>query len=223
MARILEPARITGDDRRRAAAALAAGELLCLPTDTVYGIACLPGSRRGRERIYRLKGRAPGKPLALVFTDLDQLRERLPSLPPKVAAVLPRLLPGPVTAVLPVAGGDAAELGAAGAATLGVRVVPPALADCYQGLPLPLALTSANRSGEPEPVSLDSVAPAILDACHLAVDAGPCEVGRPSTVVDLSPLAAGGPPAVLREGALGEDELSSLLAAGSPRERGETA
>ncbi len=183
-------------------AAIGRGRLVCLPTDTVYGIACDPSNDRAVDLLYAVKGRDRGKPLALMFADMEQLRSRLPELPDALWRRVAALLPGPVTVVLP-----------GGAGSLGARLAPARFSEVFARLPLPLAMTSANLSGEPEPHVLGEVPPAIGDACELAVDDGPCELGRATTVVDLRPLIEGSRPRLLREGALERARLEQLIGA----------
>ncbi|MHB0914205.1 MAG: L-threonylcarbamoyladenylate synthase [Thermoleophilia bacterium] len=186
----------------RAAASLSRGGIVCLPNDTVYGIACSPEFSDAVARLYQVKRRRRDKPLAMVFGEKEAVFDLLPELPPAVRAAVAALLPGPVTVVLDAAGERAntlaATLGSPG--SLAVRVLPPPLDAIYRQLPSPLALTSANLSGQPDPCSLEEVAPEVLAACEFAVDAGRCATAVPSTIVDLRPLATGEAPVILREG-----------------------
>ena len=198
-----------------AAAALEAGGLACLPTDTVYGIACLPSHAGAVEKLYQLKGRDRDKPLAAVFGEIADLLRLLPEMHPAVRSAVERLLPGPLTVIIDAAGDQSTALSAAlgSPGTLGVRVLPQPLDNIYRQLPSPLALTSANLSGQPEPGSLDEVSPTVLEACDFAVDAGRCGLSVPSTVVDLRPLASGGSAIILREGTMDVREIQQILAA----------
>jgi L-threonylcarbamoyladenylate synthase len=194
------------------AAAVDAARLVCFPTDTVYGVGgrCRPGTY---EAIWAAKGREPDKPLQVIFPSLDLLAEVLrPG--PGIEAALRRLLPGPVTLIVPYPpefdgppGGGARG----GAATLGVRVPPwPPAAAVMADLPWPLVASSANVSGAPPARRLEDVAPVVRAACDLLLDGG--EVGGvASTVVDLTLYAASGKWDVLREGALSQAELAAAL------------
>ena len=73
-----------------AVAAIRAGEAVILPTDTVYGLCAAPDDEAAIERVYRLKGRPEGMPIALLFPDVVTLLERVPELPQRVRALLPR-------------------------------------------------------------------------------------------------------------------------------------
>jgi L-threonylcarbamoyladenylate synthase len=196
-----------------AAASLKAGGLACLPNDTVYGIACMPDNPGAVDRIYELKQRRRDKPLAMVFGDTGTVLQLLPELGPVIHSAVEALLPGPVTVVVDAVGERAVALsktlGASG--SLAVRVVPPPLDSIYRQLPSPLVLTSANLSGQPDPCTLDEVAPEVLAACDFAIDAGRCTVSVPSTIVDLRPLAVSEPVIILRKGIVTIDEIEHKL------------
>jgi len=190
-------------------ASLSSGGLAVLPSDTVYGLACLAALPEAIERIYEVKGRHHDKPVALVFTSVAQIESLIPALPDAIRAALERLLPGPVTAVVPYV--DEGGIDVRGAGSVGVRIIPPPSGDIYKYLPGPLAVTSANLSEQPEAVCLDEVTASVLDACEYAVDGGTCEHRVPSTVVDLRPLAKGRAPVILREGSLPAEEIERRL------------
>lgn len=80
---------------------IALGGVALIPTDTVYGLACDPASAEAVERLYALKGRPPRKPSAVLFFDLEQALGQLDGLPEQTAQAVRRLLPGPVTLLLP--------------------------------------------------------------------------------------------------------------------------
>ena len=203
------------------AAAVAAAELVCFPTDTVYGVGGAVAAATVAA-VARVKGRAPDKPLQVVYPTVELLLAAL-APGPRLAAVLARLLPGPFTLVVPypagldcpppafaewpAAPGAAARL----VATLGVRVPAwPAGARALARLPFPLLASSANPSGGADPAALEQVAPAVRAACTLLLDAGPT-AGVSSCVLDLSGLEAGLGWRVLRPGAVAAAELEALL------------
>jgi tRNA A37 threonylcarbamoyladenosine synthetase subunit TsaC/SUA5/YrdC len=166
--------------------AIRAGELVLLPTDTVYGL-CTAESEEAARRIAELKGRPAGRPIALLFADVDTALARAPGL--ERAA---HLLPGPFTLVV---GG------------LGVRVpqLPAGAVEVVRAVGCVLA-TSANRHGGPDPRRLDDVPPELRAACAAEVDAGELP-GVASTVIDLD----GREPRVLREGAVPAAEALARL------------
>jgi L-threonylcarbamoyladenylate synthase len=184
------------------AALLARGGVLAIPTESSYGLAVPPGNAAGVEAIYRIKGRERGKPLPVVIASLEQLAglgidPDLPILKP-----LSAFWPGPLTAVLPIAGAGAAGAppAAAGTGTLAIRIPGhPQLVGLLSRLGHGLTATSANRSGG-EPV-LDPLQAAELLAGEpaMVVDGGLLPGGLPSTLV-----AAVAPAAATAEEAVGD-------------------
>jgi L-threonylcarbamoyladenylate synthase len=181
---------------------IAAGGVAVFPADTVYGLACDPESAAAVARLYALKGRAPGKPAAVMFFDRERALAALPELGPRTRALCERLLPGAVTLLL---GSDRFPL-AGGAGTLGLRVPDlPALAQ----VALPVLQTSANHSGGPDARRLEDVPQAIRDGADLVLDGGELG-GTPSTVVDLRGYEAAGDWRIVRAGAVPEAVIRSV-------------
>ena len=216
MARLLDVTTLAVGDEARLAAALAAASLACFPTDTVYGL----GGRLAPQTaaaIVRVKGRAPDKPLQVVFPSLPLLLAGV-SLGPAVRTAVEWLLPGPFTLVVPYPRGLACPApgrltapDGSVLATLGVRVPdwPPAMAAMGR-LPFALLASSANPSGAADAGRLDDVEPAVRAACDLLLDGGPTG-GVSSTVLDLTGLERGLGWRVLRRGAAGDDEIAARL------------
>ena len=202
---------MTRSDWADVAAALERRRLIAVPTDTVYGIACKP-EPEALERLYAAKGRAPGKPVALVFDDFIRLVHTYTRLPAAMLNAAEELLPGAVTLILPaaVAAGKPGEA-AAWERGLGVRVLPEPQAALFQRLPSPLALTSANPAGGADPCSVDEIPDSVKAACEYIVDAGPIKSCAASTVIDLRPLDAGKPARILREGAAPRREIETVI------------
>jgi L-threonylcarbamoyladenylate synthase len=191
-----------GDDLAPLRAALSAGKLVVIPTDTVYGIACAAHVREACERLYRLKDRPREQPTAIVCARVETVFETaLPELFGRVGSRARRLLPGPVTLVVPNPSGRFRWL---------------TLAEAIDRIGV-LAVASANLRGRPPAASFDALDGAILDEVAVVVDAGPSPGGAASTIVDLrSPE-----PAILREGPLSlADVLARLDAPASARRAG---
>jgi tRNA threonylcarbamoyl adenosine modification protein (Sua5/YciO/YrdC/YwlC family) len=191
-----------------AVAAIRAGGLAIVPTDTVYGLAASPVTEEPVRRLYRAKGRAGLQPTALVVTSLDALRDAVPELSERDAGIAAALLPGPYTLVLSNPARRFPWLNGATPETIGVRVpavdgVAKALLDRVELL----AATSANLPGGPDPRRLEDV-PEEIRAAAVALDGGALP-GTASTVLDLT----GPEPRVLREGAVPAAE--ALRAIGS--------
>ena len=195
-----------------------AARLVCFPTDTVYGVGgALTPAVAGALRA--AKGRDPGKPLQVVFATVATLEAGM-MLAPALRVACRRLLPGPVTLLLPYpAGWDFPLPGEAGEAfgrpavpTIGVRVPRwPFGARVLGGFRQPLLASSANLSGASPAASLDDVDSSLLARCDLALDAGAVS-GLASSVVDLSRYVETGRWRLLRAGVWGEAEVAAKLA-----------
>ncbi|MGH3057560.1 MAG: L-threonylcarbamoyladenylate synthase [Gaiellaceae bacterium] len=180
-----------------AIAAIRAGQLVVLPTDTVYGLCCDGYREAPFRRLTKLKGRPETMPVALLAADLDVLLDAVPEVRGRAAVVARALLPGPYTLVLPNPARRFRWLCGTTLEAIGVRIpdLPPAAKAVVERTGV-LAATSANLHGGPDPARLQDVPPEILDGCGAVVDVGELP-GTPSTVVDLT----GPDPVVLREGA----------------------
>jgi L-threonylcarbamoyladenylate synthase len=190
---------------------ISVGGVAVFPSDTVYGLATEPDSKEGVHRLYALKGRPPDRPAAVMFFDLDLALAALPELGERTRSVLTRLLPGPVTLLLPnparrypLACGQQPE-------RLGVRV--PALDGPLAPLGAmrrPVLQSSANRSGGADPPRIDDVDASIRAGVDLLIDAGELP-GVASTVVDLSRFEQSGEHEVVREGGLDAAAVAAAL------------
>ncbi|MHB8791864.1 MAG: L-threonylcarbamoyladenylate synthase [Thermoleophilia bacterium] len=197
-------------DWERLSASLYQGELAVLPSDTVYGLACLATIHQSIERIYEVKRRQHEKPVALVFTEVEQIFKLVPGLPDILSDSLRHLLPGPVTAIIPFEEGTSG-IRVHGEGSVGVRIIPPPAGDIYRDLPGPLAITSANLSGQQDAATVVEIEEEVLTACGFAIDNGRCGQGIPSTVVDLRPIVDGRAPVILRQGAMDAAEIMERL------------
>jgi len=184
---------------RAAVAALRAGGLVAVPTETVYGVACLLDAT-AIERLLDAKGRPPGKGITLLVADADQAAS-VGELSQAARRLAARHWPGPLTMIVPIAAGvTLPETLTAGGGAIGCRVpdhpAPRALARALG----PLPLTSANVSGAADARDPAEVIRQLGPSLDLVLDDGPAPGGLPSTVVRLG--ASGEPPELLRAGAL---------------------
>ncbi len=177
-------------------AALMAGEVALLPTDTVYGLAAALDVPRGVEALYALKGRPRSQPCQVLLYDAALLAEALGALEPGVRTAASALLPGPVTCLVPDRAGRYAAAAGGSAGSVGLRA--PRVEGPVAGLDLALVATSANHPGGPDPSSLADV-PADLRRAVRALDGGTLP-GTASAVVDLRPLADGRAAVLVRPG-----------------------
>jgi L-threonylcarbamoyladenylate synthase len=190
-----------------AVAALERGELVVLPTDTVYGLCASPHREDAVQAVVRLKRRPEGMPMALLAAELEAILEALPELRGS-AELMAELLPGPYTLVLPNPAERFAWLAGVNPQAIGIRVpnLPAPVCAVLDRMGV-VAATSANLHGEPDPASLDAVPKEIARAAAALVDAGELP-GTPSTVIDLT----GPQPRVLREGAVRAAEALAAIA-----------
>jgi L-threonylcarbamoyladenylate synthase len=198
-----------------AIAALNAGGVVALPTDTVYGICVALETVRGVERLFRVKRRPPDKGIMLLLDDAHQA-ERIGTMTPAAVALAAAFWPGGLTVVVPQRPDVPLPAALTGKTpTIGLRVpdhpTPRALA---RGVG-PLPTTSANVSGLPEASNADEILEQLGDAIDLILDGGPAHGGPASTVVDCT----GSVPHVLRVGAVSLSRVAeSLDAAGVSHE-----
>jgi L-threonylcarbamoyladenylate synthase len=206
---VAEVIDVTGEGRgagvKRAADALRAGQLVVLPTDTVYGVAADAFNLDGTARIFRAKEADRSAPLAVMVRSPKQLT----GLTTRVSEVADRLVaaywPGPLTLVIPAEPNLRWDLGA-NQATVAVRMPLDEVALDVVRAVGPLAVSSANRSGEPPATTAAEAAERFGDAVAMCLDDGPREHARLSTIVDLTRRE----PVVLRPGALPEDEVLAV-------------
>jgi tRNA threonylcarbamoyl adenosine modification protein (Sua5/YciO/YrdC/YwlC family) len=192
-----------GDPIAPLAALLAGGGVLAIPTESSYGLAVPPGNAAGVEAVYRIKRRERGKPLPVVIAGLEQLAGLgiAPDLP--ILKLLSAFWPGPLTAVLPIAGvGTAgAPPAAAGTGTLAIRIPGhPQLVDLLSRLGHGLTASSANRSGGEPVLDPRQAAELLAGEPAMVVDGGLLPGGLPSTMVaavapGVATAAAGATPA----------------------------
>ena len=182
------------------------GGLAIVPTDTVYGVAARPDIPGVVEKVFRAKGRETGKALVVMVADLDSALELADREEYEDLCRLGRLWPGALTIVLKAAPLDWLH-GVAPLGTLGIRVPDYAFLLLLLRRTGPLAVTSANMSGNRTPASFDEIDPNFLERLddYTAVasdDSGP---GKPSTIVELleSKLK------VLRAGDINRDEIEA--------------
>ncbi len=178
--------------------ALREGKPALLATDTVYGVAALPGSP-GVDAIFKLKERPAGQALPWLVAGEEWLDRYAQDVPPYARALCAELWPGALTVVLR-ASAEALRLGGLQEdGTVALRCPgSPACLSVLQELDAPLACTSANVHGLPAPSRLDQVDARFTALAHATDIAPACPAGLASTVVDCT----GPAPRILREGAV---------------------
>jgi L-threonylcarbamoyladenylate synthase len=206
----------TSEHLSRAAAALQTGQLVALPTETVYGLGAKGWDPIALAKIFEAKRRPFFDPLILHIAD----REELPALvapgaadTPLVRLLINRFWPGPLTLVLPKA--DAVpELATSGLTTVAVRMpAHPVARALIRAAGFPVAAPSANPFGRLSPTTALHVQERFTDGIAMIVDGGPCTIGVESTILSL----AGERPVLLRSGGIPREELEAVI---GPVERG---
>ena len=199
--------------REEAIRVLRAGEVVAVPTDTVYGIAVALDTPGGIERLFAAKQRPPDKAIALLLADWEQAAA-IGEMTPAAIALGRAFWPGGLTLVVPRRADVPLPAALTGGAlapgaipTVGLRVpahdAPRALARALG----PLPTTSANRSGEPELRDADAIDAKLGDALDLILDGGPASGGPASTVVDCT----GPEPVIRRAGAIDPERIEATL------------
>ena len=182
----------------QAAARLRAGAVIAFPTDTLYAVAARAADPVAVARLYDVKARPSGQPMVWLVLDRAQV-ERFALVSAPAAELMARFWPGPLTLVLP------ARIGSEGP-TIAVRAPDHEVAlALLRALGEPIASSSANPAGRPPPVDADQVIAGLGDRLDVVLDGGPCRIGQPSTILDLS----GATPRILRQGAIPASELIS--------------
>ena len=195
------------DEVRQAALALSRGELIGLPTETVYGLAADALNPKAVAAIFSAKGRPADHPLIVHVSDPAQVAFFASSVPVFASRLMAAFWPGPLTLILPRLAG-LADSAAGGHATIALRCPshPMALALLQAALDLGVqgvAAPSANLFGRVSPTTAAHVREAFPDL--LVLDGGACDIGIESTIVDCSR----GSPVLLRPGMLSQSQLSA--------------
>ncbi len=194
------------------AAALDAGEVIVVPTDTVYGVAALPNKPEAVQAIYRAKDRPDGLPLPVLAASLEQVRQLGVELSPSALALAERWWPGPLTMALGFAPGAARPSWLDGRDEVAVRIPDQPYLRALMTATGVLLVTSANRHGEPTTVLAAQAAESLGSTARLVIDGGDLtEV--PSTLVN----ARAEPVVVERVGVISADEVAASVSGSSER------
>jgi L-threonylcarbamoyladenylate synthase len=188
----------------RAAERLRAGDVVALPTETVYGLAANATDPEAVARIYATKGRPQHNPVIVHVADRAMARRCAAAWPELADRLADEFWPGPMTLVLPKSDLVPA-ITTAGGETVGLRWPShPFMLAVIRACGFPIAAPSANRSNELSPTNADHVAKSLGGRVSLIVDGGQCQVGLESTVIDLTAA----PARVLRPGMITAQALA---------------
>ncbi|MCK6066927.1 MULTISPECIES: L-threonylcarbamoyladenylate synthase [Microbacterium] len=191
---------------------LSRGELVVLPTDTVYGIAADAFNARAVAGLLAAKGRGRQQPPPVLVAGVSTLRALVADLPEPVERLVETFWPGGLTIVLPSQPSLSWDLGET-RGTVAVRMPAHRIALELLEETGPLAVSSANRTGAPAAVTIDEARDMLGESVGVYLDDGPSHTGIASTIVDATRLVGGDEPLVrvLREGAVPRERLREVL------------
>ena len=191
----------------QAGALLRAGEVVGIPTETVYGLAANALDPMAVARIFEAKGRPQDNPLIVHIADLESVKDIATEFPPEAQALADAFWPGPLTIILPKQ--DRIPMVTSGGLnTVGIRFPSHPMAQAIiRAAGVPLAAPSANTSGRPSTTTAQHVMEDLNGKIAAVVDGGPCSVGVESTVVSL----CGERPRLLRPGGISLEQLEQGL------------
>ncbi len=196
------------DGLETAARLIKAAQLVAVPTETVYGLACNGLDERAVAEIYEVKGRPPVKPLSLMVGGAEDMDKYCLDVPQAAYTLAEKYWPGPLTIVLK-AKDIVPDIVKAGGNTVGLRCPDhPMTQELLRLSALPFAAPSANPSGQPSPKNAAKVMEYFDGKIAAVLDGGECGIGKESTLIDMSCP----PYRVLRESALSRKELAAALA-----------
>lgn len=189
----------------RAVAILKAGGLVAFPTDTVYGLGALAFDAAAVESIYIAKGRSGEKAIPVLIADPIDLEKVALEVSETAAALATHFWPGALTLVVPIH--PSLPKAVSAVATIGVRIPDHAVARALLQAAGPMAVSSANRSGLPNPLTAQEVMIQLGGRIALILDGGRTPSGIPSTVVDC----VGAEAQILREGPILKADIWKIL------------
>lgn len=186
---------------------LQAGEIIAMPTETVYGLAGDAMNDVAIRKIFEAKGRPSDNPLIVHIASIEQTSLFVDSIPPVAKRLMDAFWPGALTIILP-SNGRASSLVTAGLDSIGLRMPNhPAALELIRKSGLGLAAPSANRSGRPSPTTAQHVADDLNGRIAGIVDGGPTGIGVESTVVDCT----GDTVTILRPGGVTREEMEAVI------------
>ena len=189
---------------QRALDVLQAGGLVAFPTDTVYGVGARAFDGKAVEAIYTAKDRPIEKAIPVLIGDGEDITKTTSEVPAMARKLAERFWPGPLTIILPKRSDLPDSVSATN--TVGVRVPDHRVAREVLRAAGPMAVTSANISGQPSPSTAEEVFMQLNGRIALILDGGKTPGGVPSTVVDCT----GTQPIVIREGPISFREILAI-------------
>lgn len=198
---------VTQESIALAAKLLKQGELVALPTETVYGIAADARNGEAVHKIFEAKGRPQDNPLIVHICGMDMLRGIVSEVPERAKKLAAAFWPGPLTMVMP-RGPEVSEVTCAGLDTVGVRMPShPVVQAVIKASGVAFAAPSANLSGKPSPTNAQDTLADMDGRLPLILDGGESAVGVESTVVSV----IGEHPMLLRPGYITKEQMEAVL------------
>jgi L-threonylcarbamoyladenylate synthase len=205
----IDPAAVDAGTVGEIASVLLRDGIMAYPTETFYGLGAAAFSAKAVSRVFKLKGRDPGKPVPVIASDLDMVGEIAGPLPPVFWTLAEEFWPGPLTLVLKASPALPDFLTGPGG-SIAVRIPPvPWIRKLAYDVSQPLTATSANLSGQGETSDPAAVAAVFAGKIELIVDGGKTPGGAASTLLDLTSPE----PRLLREGAVPAARIRAALGA----------
>jgi len=190
----------------RAIRILKNGGIVAFPTDTVYGLGANAFNEDAVLRVYEVKARPREFALTLLLADLSQMKIVAEDIPKMAWKLAEHFMPGALTIVLNKSMAVSNMITGEGN-TVAVRIPNhPIPISLIKGLGAPITGTSANRSGEPSPVTAEDVYKQLGEKVDFIIDGGKCPTGISSTVLDLTTS----PPKLIREGTITREQIITV-------------
>lgn len=197
----------SAEDLSRAGNLLRSGNIVAIPTETVYGLAANTFDAEAIKKVFEAKGRPQDNPLIVHISDIEDIAKLTVEFPEAAIKLAEKFWPGPLTMILKKSDKVPFEV-TAGLSTVAVRFPSHSVAlAVITAAGVPLAAPSANLSGKPSPTTAQHVMRDLSGKIPMIIDGGTCEVGLESTVIDLS----GDVPTLLRPGGVTLTSLRDVL------------
>ncbi len=191
----------------KAAQLLREGQLVAIPTETVYGLAANALDPDVVLRVFEAKGRPHFDPLIMHLPDAPAIHAHVKDIPPQAELLMAAFWPGPLTLVLPKKA-HVPDLVTSGLDTVAVRVpAHPMTQELLRQLDFPLAAPSANLFGHVSPTTAQHVIDQLGDRISYILDGGPTDIGLESTIIGFEE----GMPVIYRLGGLGVEEIERVI------------
>lgn len=202
----ITPSNLQQEEIKKVIKIIKEGGIICLPTDTVYGLAVDAQNEKAAVKLYNLKKRPREKPLVLFIKDRKELIPLVKKIPLVAIKMINKWWPGPLTLIFKSSISEPWYL-VSEKGKIGVRIPShPVPRKILQEDDLFLATTSANLSGEPSVKDPKQLPSSLKEEIDVLIDSGPTPLGKESTVIDVTTF----PPKVLREGKISHQEIAKI-------------